>query len=36
VRQFIEAGALDVIVKPFDPMQLATQIVALWNQSLVS
>lgn len=26
-------GARDVIIKPFDPMQLATQIRAIWSQS---
>lgn len=32
VRKFLEAGALDVIVKPFDPMQLGNQILAIWNK----
>lgn len=31
VRKFIGAGALDVIVKPFDPMELASQIVGIWQ-----
>lgn len=32
VRKFLDAGALEVIVKPFDPMQLATQILAIWGK----
>lgn len=32
VRKFMDAGALEVIVKPFDPMQLAAQILAIWNK----
>lgn len=36
VRKFIEAGALDVIVKPFDPMQLANQIVAIWSKERIA
>lgn len=31
IRKLIEAGALDVIIKPFDPMQLATEIVTIWS-----
>ena len=27
-----QAGVLDIISKPFNPMQLATQVQALWNQ----
>ena len=31
VSQFIKLGSLDVIPKPFDPMQLASQIKMIWN-----
>ncbi len=33
VEQFKSLGALDVIPKPFDPMQLATQVQAIWNMT---
>lgn len=32
VELYRRLGARDVIVKPFDPMQLAAQIRAIWNQ----
>lgn len=31
LRKFCDAGALDVIVKPFDPMELAAHVIAVWN-----
>lgn len=31
VNDYLEAGALDVIAKPFNPMELPTQIQSLWN-----
>lgn len=31
LQKFIDAGALDVIVKPFDPMALAEQIRSIWT-----
>lgn len=31
IAQLRELGALDVIVKPFDPMTLADRLVALWK-----
>ena len=31
VSKFIKLGSLDVIPKPFDPMQLASQIKMIWN-----
>jgi len=31
VRKFIAEGALDVIVKPFDPMELASHIISIWT-----
>ncbi|MTW19775.1 response regulator [Allochromatium palmeri] len=33
VTQFKSLGALDVIAKPFEPMQLANQVRALWEES---
>ena len=33
VEQFKSLGALDVIAKPFDPMELANQVRALWRDS---
>jgi CheY-like chemotaxis protein len=33
IEQFKSFGALDVIAKPFDPMALASQIAAIWQQS---
>jgi two-component system, OmpR family, response regulator len=31
VSQFRSLGALDVIAKPFDPMNLGTQLRAIWD-----
>jgi CheY-like chemotaxis protein len=31
VRQYKEIGALDVIAKPFDPMELAAEIKRIWE-----
>ena len=31
VEHYRALGALDVIIKPFDPMTLSDQIVALWQ-----
>lgn len=33
LQKLRETGVLDIIIKPFDPMTLADQIVALWRQS---
>ena len=33
VQQFVELGAIDVITKPFDPMTLADQIRAIWQNT---
>ena len=33
VQQFMELGAIDVITKPFDPMTLADQIRAIWQNT---
>lgn len=32
IAHYRSLGARDVIIKPFDPMQLATQIRQIWNQ----
>lgn len=32
IEQFKSFGALDVIPKPFDPMALSEQIIAVWQQ----
>jgi two-component system, OmpR family, response regulator len=32
VARFREMGAIGVIAKPFDPMQLAQQVLTLWNK----
>lgn len=32
VEYYKSLGALGIIAKPFDPMSLATQVQALWNQ----
>lgn len=31
IEHYLSLGARDVIIKPFDPMQLATQVRAIWN-----
>ena len=31
IAHYKSLGALDVIAKPFDPMQLADQIRVIWN-----
>lgn len=31
-RSLLEAGAIAVVTKPFDPMQLATQLVNAWEK----
>jgi CheY-like chemotaxis protein len=33
IEHYKGLGALDVIIKPFDPMQLAAQVQAIWSQS---
>lgn len=33
IEHYRSLGARDVIIKPFDPMQLATQVRAIWSQS---
>lgn len=33
VAHYLSLGARDVIIKPFDPMQLASQIRAIWSRS---
>jgi two-component system OmpR family response regulator len=33
IEHYRSLGALDVIIKPFDPMQLATQVRAIWSLS---
>ena len=33
VQQFMELGAIDVITKPFDPLTLADQIRAIWQNT---
>lgn len=32
IERFKELGAIDVITKPFDPMSLADQVRAIWEQ----
>ena len=32
VAQYLELGAVDVIVKPFDPMTLADRILEIWRR----
>ncbi|MEM7584487.1 MAG: response regulator [Acidobacteriota bacterium] len=32
VAQYLDLGAIDVIVKPFDPMTLADQVLAIWRK----
>ncbi len=32
IEQFKALGAIDVIVKPFDPITLADQLTVIWNQ----
>lgn len=34
VSQYLATGALDVIAKPFDPMELSAQIERIWNQHI--
>jgi CheY-like chemotaxis protein len=36
VEKLKRQGALDVITKPFDPMELASQIVAIWQDGMAS
>jgi two-component system, OmpR family, response regulator len=33
VAEYKRLGALDVIAKPFDPMQLSANITAIWNRA---
>jgi CheY-like chemotaxis protein len=33
IAQFLQLGAIGVIVKPFDPLSLYTDLVALWNKA---
>ena len=33
IEHYRSLGARDVIIKPFDPMQLATKVRAIWSQS---
>ncbi len=33
IEHYRSLGARDVIIKPFDPMQLATQIRTIWSQA---
>lgn len=33
IDYYLSLGARDVIIKPFDPMQLANQIRAIWSRS---
>lgn len=33
IAHYRSLGARDVIIKPFDPMQLSTQIRSIWSQS---
>ena len=35
-KELLEAGALDVITKPFDPMTLGAQIRAIWAKNVSS
>ena len=32
VAEYLELGALDVIVKPFDPMTLADRVLEIWHR----
>ncbi len=32
VAQYLELGAIDVIVKPFDPMTLADRVLEIWHR----
>jgi len=32
IERFKELGAIDVITKPFDPMTLAEQVRAIWDE----
>ena len=31
IARFIELGAVAVIAKPFDPMQLSDQVISIWE-----
>jgi DNA-binding response OmpR family regulator len=33
IAHYRSLGARDVIIKPFDPMQLAAQVRKIWSQS---
>jgi two-component system OmpR family response regulator len=33
IAHYLSLGARDVIIKPFDPMQLANQVRRIWSQS---
>jgi len=35
MKRYIDAGAAEVIAKPFDTMTLATQIQEIWKKSQV-
>lgn len=32
IEKYLELGALDVIVKPFDPMTLADRVIEIWHR----
>ena len=32
IAHYLDLGAVDVIVKPFDPMKLADQVLAIWHR----
>jgi len=32
VTEYLELGAIDVIVKPFDPMKLASRVLEIWHR----
>ena len=32
IREYLELGAIDVIVKPFDPMRLAARVLEIWHR----
>jgi DNA-binding response OmpR family regulator len=33
IAHYRDLGALDVIIKPFDPMQLAAQVRKIWSMA---